>query len=125
MFEYAVDNKDVFPNHPRDATGIFDDPSTIKQVYLNPYQNEGAMLDRGDFEGPAVRFGGYVFVNLGLGLDDIETPTEVILAYTAKISSKQATRSVLFADGHTEKWEEKELRNALPDEVDVDALDGP
>jgi len=66
-----------------------------------------------------------VFVNLGLNVEEIEKPAELILAYTAKITPKQTTRSVAFADGHVERFEEDRFRAALPDGVDVDALDGP
>ncbi len=71
-----------------------------------------------------LRYGSYVFLNLGLSLDEIENPGALIVAYTAKISSNQKRRSVLFADGHAEIWDEDKLRAELPEGVDVDALDG-
>ena len=57
-------------------------------------------------------------------MEDIDIPSKQILVYAARVSPEQTTRGVLFADGHTERWEEEQFRAALPDDVDVDALDG-
>lgn len=122
---YAEDNDDLLPPHPRDIEEYFGDPSYLSRVYLNPYQEDDAVLDRGDSLGPALRYGGYVFLNLGSDLEEMEKPKDVILAYTAKVSHKQTNRNVLFADGHAEIWDEQRLRAALPPDIDVDALDGP
>jgi len=126
MAAYAEDHDDWLPQHPRDAKQFLDDESyDSHDMWLNPYQSDDAQIDRGNFDGVAARFGGYVFVNLGDNIDDIEDPSITILAYTAKVSEKQTTRGVQFVDGHVESWEEKQLRAALPAGVDVDALDGP
>ena len=126
MQAYAVENESLLPMHPRDAVEFSGyDPDDIGAVYLNPYQEGDELIDRGDGDGIAVRYGGYVFVNLGLNLEEIEKPAELVLAYTAKVSEKQTTRGVQFVDGHVESWEEEKLRAVLPKGVDVDALDGP
>jgi len=125
MVAYSVDHDGRLPGHPREATQYLGDLSRIKDVYLSPYQEQTAAIDRGDFEGPATRFGGYVFLNLGLDLNEVENPSELILAYTAKVFPEQTTRNIAFADGHVERFEEDRFRAALPDDVDVDALDGP
>ncbi len=125
MFNYSYDHDGMLPAHPRDAVEYLDEIALDEQVWLGVYHEEDLPADRGDFDGPATRFGGYVFLNLGLDLDDIEKPGVVILAYTAMPTSHQVQRNVLFADGHTERWEEDVLRASLPEGVDVDALDGP
>jgi type II secretory pathway pseudopilin PulG len=126
MLVYAQENEEVFPLHPKDAVKFVEsDPAYIGDVYLSPYQDRDEVIDRGDGDGVAVRYGGYVFVNLGLNLDEIEKPAELILAYTAKVTPEQTTRNVAFADVHVERWEEGKLRASLPEGVDVDALDGP
>lgn len=126
MIVYADESHGVLPIHPRDAVEYIGfEMANIGDVYLNPYQEGDEVVDRGDSDGIAVRYGGYVFVNLGLSLEEIEKPAELILAYTAKITPEQTTRNVAFADGHVERWEEEKLRATLPEDVDVDAMDGP
>lgn len=122
---YAADHDGILPQHPKVISDYFEDPTILMSVCLSPYQEEGAALDRGDSADPAARYGGYVFLNLGSDLEEMDKPQDVILAYTAKISTKQADRNILFADGHVERWEEEQFRAALPPDIDVDALDGP
>ena len=123
--EYCVDNEDFFPGHPRAAAHYLGDSDTINEVFLGPYLDEQAIIDGGDADGNAVRYGGYVFINLGLNYEDISDPSSLILTYTALVSEDQKDRGVLYADGHTDRLKEEDLRGALPDEIDVDALDGP
>lgn len=126
MVAYAEDHEGFLPEHPRGAKQYLDDESyDSRDMWLNPYQGDDAVIDRGDFDGVATRFGGYVFINLGENIDEIVEPSKTILAYTAKVSEKQTTRGVQFVDGHVESWEEEKLRAALPEGVNVDALDGP
>jgi prepilin-type processing-associated H-X9-DG protein len=130
MLQYAAEHNDLLPAHPRDIAAYFtnnpDGNTSLEEIFVSPYfMAEDTIIDRGEFDGPATRYGSYVFVNLGLNLDDIETPSDLILAYTAKAEPEQASRNVLFVDGHVENWEEYKLLAALPKGVDVDALDGP
>lgn len=129
LYLYTDGHDHAFPIHPRDIADSFDDADSEllrdSRIFLNPYQDEGAVADRGAFDEPATRFGGYVFLNHGLAYNEIVSPSEFILAYTAKVSEEQKKRHVLFADGHVEGWEEEKFRAALPEGVDVDALDGP
>lgn len=125
LYSYAIDHDEVLPGHPRDVAEYFNDPLQFESVCLNPYQGDNTLIDRWDSAGVALRFGGYVFLNLGMDTSDMENPVEIVLAYTAKVSSKQKRRSVLFADSHVELLEDFDLRALLPPELDVDALDGP
>jgi hypothetical protein len=122
MLNYAEDNDDRLPGHPQDMAQYL---VVIEDVCITPYLEEDVVIDRGSSDGSALRYCGYVFLNLGSDLNDIEKPSEWILAYTAKVIPEQSTRSVLFADSQVEQWEEERLRAALPDGVDVEALDGP
>lgn len=123
---YAEDHTDNLPEHPRDAKRHLDGESHDSHyIWLNPYQKQDAVIDRGDFSGGATRFGGYVFINLGKNISDMMEPSNTILAYTAKATLKQTNRNVAFADGHVESWEEDQLRSSLPEGIDVEALDGP
>jgi prepilin-type processing-associated H-X9-DG protein len=122
MLNYANDNGDLLPVHPRDTTNYIQ----TEDVFISPiFMDSDTVVDRGEFDSSATRYGSYVFVNLGLSLDDTETPSDVILAYTAKDDLEQSSRNVAFADGHVERMEEEKFRAVLPEGVDVDALDGP
>ena len=122
---YAEDNGDRFPSRPEDVVPYFEGAGTFSEVFRNPYQEKNVVIVEGASDGIAVRYGGYVFLNLGLSQEEIESPATLIHAYTAVVSDEQTTRSMLFADGHTERWEEERLRATLPPDVDIDALDGP
>lgn len=122
MLNYAQDNNDVLPSHPRDAESYL---GGVKEVWLSPYPNVEPVLDHGDDQGPVISYGCYLFVNLGMDLEETESPDKVLIACAGKVSSKQYTRSVLFADGHVEQWEEEKIRAAMPPEIDIDTLDGP
>ncbi len=123
FYAYSEDHNGVFPVHPKEALRYIHDPSGT--VFFSPFQENRGKLNLGRVDGPMLRYGSYVFVNLGFSLSEVEKPGARIIAYTAKISSDQTRRSVLFADGHAEIWDEDKLRAALPEGVDVDALDGP
>ncbi|MEZ6192599.1 MAG: hypothetical protein R3C45_15100 [Phycisphaerales bacterium] len=125
LVAYASDHNGILPQHPKAISEYFEDPSILRSVCISPYQEKGAVLDQEDSVEPVARYGGYIFLNLGANLEDMDNPKDTILAYTAKVSPKQADRNVLFADGHAEQWEDAKLRAALPPDVDVDALDGP
>lgn len=125
MHAYAAENDDHISPHPRYLAPFFPESLSQRNLFMSPYQDEDAVLNRGEPSGTGFRYGGYVFLNLGLDLDDIENPSELILVYTAKVIPEQTTRNILFADGHVVRWEEDALRAALPEDVDVDALDGP
>lgn len=122
---YAADNGDQIPPHPRYLASFFYESVSQRDLFISPFQNEDAVLDRGEPSGTGFRYGGYVFLALGHNMNEFKVPTESILAYSAKVSPEQIRRNVLFADGHVEQWEEEQLRAALPENVDVDALDGP
>lgn len=125
MFEYAERNGGFFPLHPQDMIQNNKEPDSLLEICRGPYKENNILVDRSNINSIAVRFGGYIFLNLGLNHDEIEKPAELIIAYSAFVSEDQIARSVLFADGHVEKWDDEKLRAALPREVDVDALDRP
>jgi prepilin-type processing-associated H-X9-DG protein len=125
MFGYAADNNDVLPDHPRDVVIYLGNQAQPQDVFISPQHDPNTVLDRGDSDGTAVRYGSYVFLLPGVAFDDIDSPSYTVLAYTAKASDTQPKRNVLFADGHAERMEEQDFLALLPPEVDVDALDGP
>jgi len=125
MYGYANDHGDVLPGHPRDAVAYLGASTTAQDIFISPLHDPNTVLDRGDSDGTAVRYGSYVFLLPGVPLDDIDSPGYTVLAYTANTSDPQPQRNVLFADGHVQKMEAQDFRDALPPEVDVDALDGP
>jgi prepilin-type processing-associated H-X9-DG protein len=123
MFAYSEDHGGAFPTHPKHAWNYLPQPQD--RLFFSPFQEANRELGEDRIIGDAFRYGSYVFVNLGYSIKEIDTAGERIIAYTAKFTSDQARRSVLFADGHAEIWEEQRLRTALPPDIDVDALDGP
>ncbi len=123
MQYYATSNNDVLPNHPRDLSSYLS--GTTQQVFISPHHDPNTVLDRGDFDGPAIRYGSYVFLYAGTSLEDIDYHSQTVLAYTAKTSNSQRRRAVLFVDGHAELISEDDLPDFLPLEVDIDAMDGP
>lgn len=125
MHVYANDHDDTFPDHPRDAMSDLRTVPPVENTLISPHHNSSTVLDRGDSDGVALRYGSYVFLQLGESLETINSPGSTVLAYTAKSSDRQPNRGVLFVDGHGELIEEQDFRALLPPEVDVDALDGP
>ncbi len=122
---YAAKNDDHIPLHPRYLAAFFHESVSQRDIFISPYQDEDAVLDRGEASGIGFRYGGYVFVELGASMLDMDAPSKTIVVYTAKVSSKQVKRNVLFVDGHAEQLEEEAFLAMLPDGMDVDALDGP
>ncbi len=122
MFAYASEHNDVLPEHPRDITP--DLYGNARDIFISPFHDPNTVLDRGDSDGTAVRYGSYVFLLCGESLDANDN-SNAVLIYTAKTSDRQAKRSVCFLDGGGTSMEESEFRALLPPDVDVDALDGP
>lgn len=120
---YSRDNEGKHPDHPKAVIPYL--PGPAAEVFFSPFQELREELGTGYREGLLFRYGSYIFIDLDISLGDIENPGDKVIAYTAIISSKQTKRNVLFADGHTEQWDEAQLLAALPEGVDVDALDGP
>ena len=123
FYAYAQDHHGVFPIHPKDTLRYI--PGAPEKVFFSHFQEDWGELISVRVDGSMLRYGSYVFLNLGLSSDDIENPGALIVAYTAKVTSDHTRRCVLFADGHTEIWEEDVLRDALPREVDIDAQLSP
>jgi Domain of unknown function (DUF4190) len=123
MIAYAYDHNDVLPEHPRDITSYSGGSAQV--IFISPHHDPATALDRGDSDGTAIRYGSYVFLFSGTPLEDIEFPSQTILAYTAKASENQRRRAALFVDGHAELIEEQHLPDFLPMDIDIDALDGP
>ncbi len=121
---YAAENDGQIPPHPRYLASFFYESVSQRDLFISPFQDEDAVLDRGEPSGAGFRYGGFVFLVLGHNLNEFEVPAESILAYSAKVSPEQIRRNVLFADGHAEQLEEEAFLAMLPDGVDVDALDG-
>ncbi len=126
MHSYAAGNGDVLPDHPRDVmTHLVKFVVHPQDAFISRHHDPNTVLERGDSDGTAVRYGSYVFLLPGVSLDDIDSPSYTVLAYTARASDSQRQRAVLFVGGHCELMEEQDFRALIPPEVDVDALDGP
>jgi len=126
MYGYANDNGDILPDHPRDAVAYLGGSTQMqKDIFISPLHDPNTVLDRGDSDGTAVRYGSYIFLLPGAVLNDIANPSQTVLAYTAIAPSHLQRRNVLFVDGHVEGMQEPDFRAVVPPEVDVDALDGP
>ena len=125
MHGYAADHDDILPTHPRELTPYLVNLVQPQSACISAHHDPGTPLDRGDSTGPAVRYGSYVFLLMGTSTDSIQYPSQTVLAYRASGSNSQRQRAVLFADGHCQLMLDQDLRDMLPPEVDVDALDGP
>lgn len=123
LYAYSVDHDGGYPAHPKDLASYLPDPPG--EVFFSPFQKERGELGPGRVDGPLLRYGSYVFVNLGVGLNEVKDPGTHVVAYTARVSSKQTKRSVLFTDFHVDLWEDERILAALPEGIDLDALDGP
>lgn len=125
-YTYANENDESLPPYPNYLIAFVSDSVSQRDLFLSPYRKkQTGLVQRSINDDQAARYGDFVFLSLGENLEEIQAPGTSILAYSAKISDKQTMRSILFADGHVERLNEKIFRESLPPEVDVDVLDGP
>lgn len=120
---YSADYDDDLPGHPRDFLPYLN--ITPQEFFISAHHDPATVLDRGDSDGPAVRYGSYVYILPPMKFEEIPYPGDTVLAYTAKVQGIPQERAVLFADGHVERMDDTTLQGLLPDDVVIDAYDEP